>query len=149
MTGIEALKVLRDGLKVKRKHWDEGQFLLFQDPNIIFEANGKLDWPFSGLYHDILLGFLKDDDWELVETGITGVEALQAMKKGFMVKRIPWTEEDGSCYAINAWSGWHIIYTNYKTEQRTKVVRSETELIVYQEGFMLYDDFLHDDWKII
>lgn len=68
MTGIEALEALRNGKKIKRKVWDEGQFILFSDPNVMFEDNNhNTSWPFAGLYHSILMGFVKEDDWEIVE----------------------------------------------------------------------------------
>ena len=68
MTGVEALEALRNGKNIKRKIWDEGQYISFKDPNVIFEDNNhNTAWPFSGLYHSILMGFVKEDDWEIIE----------------------------------------------------------------------------------
>ena len=64
MTGLEALQALRDGKQIKRSVWSEDEFILFKGNDVGYEGNRQ--WPFSGLFYEILMGLVKYDDWEIV-----------------------------------------------------------------------------------
>ena len=79
MTGVEALQALKDGKKVKRKHWCDGEYLstyLRSDGLPAIAPSPKYNQTRGeDLYHledavlltdDILDDFLSDD-WEIVE----------------------------------------------------------------------------------
>ena len=65
VTGLEALQALRDGKQIKRSVWSEDEFILFRGNDLAYEGNRQ--WPFGGLFYEILIGLVKYDDWKIVE----------------------------------------------------------------------------------
>jgi hypothetical protein len=76
MTGVEALKLLKDGQKVKRKNWRSDEYLsTYAGTNEIHPSQKYNQYRGEDLHHledtvlltdEILNDFLADD-WEIVE----------------------------------------------------------------------------------
>jgi hypothetical protein len=76
MTGAEALKLLKDGIKVKRVNWRSGEYLAtYAGTNEIHPSQKYNQYRGEDLHHledtvlltdEILNDFLADD-WEIVE----------------------------------------------------------------------------------
>ena len=69
MTGIKALKAIRKGYQVRRRHWKKGEYL-FQMLGALDQHN-EIRWGFGGRLiwtnRVVDAGEFLSDDWEILE----------------------------------------------------------------------------------